>query len=71
MPTLADLRTRFVAPMAPVQVREESEEALVVDTRGSLSPAQMVDLKLRSALHGPTLSRAGMVTNSNKRQGPK
>lgn len=69
MPTLAELRSRFQSTTRPVKdSASECEEALVVDSRGALSPAQMVELKLRSALHSRTLFRAGLVTSNGQRR---
>ena len=72
MPTLADLRSRLHVTK-PVTESNETihDESLIADARSNLSPAQMVELKLRSALLGATLSRAGLVTSAGKRRGSK
>lgn len=69
MPTLAELRSRFSSATRPAKdSTAECDEALVVDSRGALSPAQMVELKLRSALHSRTPVRAGLATNNGNRR---
>ena len=50
MPTLADLRVQFSSSSrSPLSVPEE-DEVLVADVRSKLSPAQVVEQKLRRAL---------------------
>lgn len=71
MPTLADLRNRFLPAPGFSKEIEEQDEVLVVDARGNMSPAQIVEIKLRTALHGPTLVRAGLVTARGKRRASK
>jgi hypothetical protein len=51
MPTLADLQVRFGAPRSSQVPLVGADEVLVTDARGKLSPAQMVEQKLRRALH--------------------
>jgi len=50
MPTLADLRIRFATPPRAPAVPVGGDEVLVVDARSKISPAQMVEQKLRQAL---------------------
>ena len=50
MPTLADLRVRFATPTRLPSAPLGTDETLVVDSRSKLSPAQMVEQKLRLAL---------------------
>jgi hypothetical protein len=71
MPSLADLRSRYSVPCEPHEESADSEEILVTDSRGNLSPAQMVELKLRSALLSGTLDQAGLVTPDGKRRAAK
>ena len=71
MPSLADLRSRYAVPAEPFEESVDSEEILVADSRGNLSPAQMVELKLRSALLSGTLEQAGLVTADGKRRASK
>ena len=71
MPALADLQTRYsVAPKSTQQAAGQ-EEMLVADARSKLSPAQMVDLKLRSALLGATPARIESVTAAGQRRAPR
>ncbi|MCI0361259.1 MAG: hypothetical protein L0211_22485 [Planctomycetaceae bacterium] len=50
MPTLADLRVRFSTPRRTPPSPAGADEILVVDSRSTLSPAQVVEQKLRQAL---------------------
>jgi len=50
MPTLADLRVRLTTASRGPSVPAGSDEVLVVDSRSKLSPAQIVEQKLRQAL---------------------
>ena len=51
MPTLADLQSRFAQPgTLPETNHDISEEALVCDSRASMTPTQVVDQKLRYAM---------------------
>jgi hypothetical protein len=50
MPTLADLRSRFGFGTRGTVTPLSGDESLVADVRGKLSPAQMVEQKLRQAL---------------------
>jgi hypothetical protein len=59
MPTLADLRVRFGTPPRSPAAPAGGDEALVADSRSKLSPAQMVEQKLRLALHaGRTVAKS-------------
>lgn len=71
MPTLAELRSRFLPTTGSFKEDMEPDEVLVADARSKMSPAQMVEVKLRTALHGPTLSRGGLVTADGKRRTSK
>lgn len=62
MPTLADLRGRLAPSPRPLTVSPGTDETLVIDTRSKMSPAQIVEQKLRLALlagRGLTGSPAG------------
>jgi hypothetical protein len=50
MPTLADLRVRFASPPRAPAMPVGTDEILVVDARSKMSPAQIVEQKLRQAL---------------------
>jgi hypothetical protein len=50
MPTLADLRSRTVASRPIHSQLSSGDEAIVVDQRSRLRPAQIVEQKLRRAL---------------------
>ena len=50
MPTLADLRSRTSSTRGLRPATKPKDEALVVDRRGSLRPAHLVEQKLRVAL---------------------
>jgi hypothetical protein len=50
MPTLSDLRSRYSEPCGDPVNRFNADEVLVADSRSRLSPAQMVEQKLRRAL---------------------
>jgi hypothetical protein len=50
MPTLSDLRSKFRSSDEDSRRRVGSDEALVVDCRSHLSPAQIVEQKLRNLL---------------------
>lgn len=50
MPTLVELRSRLAKERDPLSAMSSSDEALVADVRGRLTPAQMVDQKLRRLL---------------------
>jgi hypothetical protein len=51
MPTLADLRVRLTSASRGPNVPAGSDEVLVADSRSKLSPAQIVEQKLRQALN--------------------
>ena len=71
MPALAELQTRYGVTPKSVESTTEQGETLVSDARSKMSPAQMVELKLRTALHGTTLARAGLITASGQRRAAK
>jgi len=71
MPSLADLRTQFAPYTSVREETTEFEEVLITDARGALSPAQMVELKLRSALHVRASSPAGLATSDGKQWASK
>jgi len=50
MPTLAELRSRYTTDQEIGSSGVNAEEVLVSDVRGQLSPAQMVERKLRHVL---------------------
>ena len=50
MPTLADLRVRLTNASRGPSIPAGSDEVLVIDTRSKLSPAQIVEQKLRQVL---------------------
>jgi hypothetical protein len=50
MPTLAELRNRFGSASRGPGVPLGGDETLVADSRSKLSPAQIVEQKLRQAL---------------------
>jgi len=56
MPTLSDLRKR-TSPVRPLAASVAGEEAIVADRRSRMRPAQIVELKLRTALGPEPLSR--------------
>jgi hypothetical protein len=53
MPTLMDLRNRF-AKEDPVRGGAGSDESLIADVRGQLTPAQVVEWKLQRLLPEPS-----------------
>ncbi len=50
MPTLAELRIRYTSASRGPGVPLGGDETLVADARSKLSPAQVVEQKLRQAL---------------------
>lgn len=50
MPMLAELERRFAASRDEIANRDSGEEFLVMDNRARLSPAQLVEQKLRTVL---------------------
>jgi len=50
MPTLTDLRNRTTVKRDSPSLLTDSEEVLVADARGRLTPAQIVEQKLRYLL---------------------
>jgi hypothetical protein len=59
MPTLMDLRSRFAKQRESHASVAGAEESLVADVRGRMTPAQVVEQKLRSLLPKPKASGAG------------
>jgi hypothetical protein len=59
MPTLMELRSRLPQPRDAQHGLTNGEESLVADARGRLTPAQVVELKLRSLLPKPKPSGVG------------
>ena len=58
MPTLADLRVRYGASSRASAAPADADEILVADSRSRMSPAQMVEQKLRRVLSaGRTAAR--------------
>ncbi len=53
MPSLSDLRSRWTPERELRSSLSSCEEALVADTRGQLTPAQMVEQKLGRLLPKP------------------
>jgi hypothetical protein len=54
MPTLAELQSRFGNENDSQSILPGSDEVLVADVRGRLTPAQIVEQKLRSLLRPHT-----------------
>ncbi len=50
MPSLADLQTRFPNDRESAITLAASEEVLISDARGRMTPAQFVEQKLRAVL---------------------
>jgi hypothetical protein len=50
MPTLSDLRSRYAEFSGDPVQRGDADEVLIADSRSRLSPAQVVEQKLRRAL---------------------
>jgi len=67
MPTLMELQNRF-AVEPDFNAIDSSDEALVTDSRGSLTPSQIVESKLRSLLSkdAPTASASKLVRSKAK-----
>jgi hypothetical protein len=53
-----ELRNRYTKPTEALPTNLNVEEALVSDVRGRLTPAQIVEQKLRSVLPVMTVRRA-------------
>jgi hypothetical protein len=50
MPTLMELRSRFTAEAESHEFFSDVDEVLVADTRGRMTPSQIVEQKLRGVL---------------------
>ena len=66
MPTLADLRVQFSSSSRSTLLSPEKDEILVADVRSKLSPAQVVEQKLRRALLVRSAATTGMETRPIK-----
>jgi D-aminopeptidase len=67
MPTLADLRVRFATTPRSPATPAGADEVLVADSRSKMSPAQMVEQKLRQALCASRLVGGALAGNRRKR----
>ena len=59
MPTLMELRSRLPQPRDAHPGLTNGDESLVADVRSRLTPAQVVELKLRSLLPKPKSAGVG------------
>lgn len=70
MPMLAELERRFTTPSDEVSERGGNEEVLVRDDRARLSPAQLVEQKLRTVLQNGQLV-AATISGWQRRRKPR
>jgi len=59
MPTLMELRSRLSTQRDSHVNLTSGDESLITDARGRLTPAQMVELKLRGLLAKPKSAGSG------------
>jgi hypothetical protein len=67
MPRLDDLRIRFAATTRAPGASGGADEVLVADSRSKLSPAQMVEQKLRQALYA-SRQMVGVLAGSRRKK---
>lgn len=70
MPMLAELERRFASSGDENLERDSGEETLVTDHRARMSPAQLVEQKLRSVLQSGQFVAAAL-SGRTRRQKPR